>query len=649
MKKSHVLIVDDHPGNIVSLTAMLDELDINIITACSGNEALSLLLQYDFAVVLLDVQMPEMDGFEVAELMRARKQTSTIPIIFITAINKDQEHIFKGYESGAVDYIFKPIEKSHIIRQKIKVFCDLHRVRKESEETADTLRLSEKQWQITFDAIDDLVTIHDDKFTLLRANKAMGRFFHKKPEEIIGKKCYEIFCSHNSVCENCPTVSLARDLQPHTNEVFHPELKKTFLVSASPIFNEDHQYTGIIHIAKDITERINLENQLRQAQKMEAIGTLAGGIAHDFNNLLTPIIGQTELLRLEAAPESRLQNSLDVILRSAERATQLVRQILSFSRQHNQEMIAISIQSIIKEALKLLRSSLPSTIAIRQEIEMDCGAVMADPTQIHQLMMNLCTNSSHAMAEHGGVLEVTLASRILLAQDCHHDPILSPGPYVSLEIRDTGCGIEPDIMERIFEPYFTTKEKDKGTGLGLSVVHGIVAAHKGNISAESKQGKGSTFRILLPMISRQGSTKTEIAEGQPPLPNGTEHILVVDDEPMVAQINAEILNALGYQVTMQTSSIKALELFQLHGDEFDLVITDLTMPKMTGMELTREILTIRPEMPIILCTGYRELLQKKDAEVPGIREYLYKPVVMREMAVTIRRVLDKRDTYREPH
>ena len=636
--KPSILIVDDRPDNLLSLTAMLEGLDINIISASSGNEALTLLLQYDFALVLLDVQMPEMNGFEVAELMRAKKKSRTIPIIFITAFSKDQEHIFKGYEAGAVDYIFKPIEQTLIVRHKVKIFCELHQARRKAQEAAETLRQSENQWQMTFDAIGDLVAIHDTDFCILRVNRAMAEFFKQEPAELVGRKCYEIFCSHSRECENCPIISLKQDLRPHTAEISHPDLKKTFLVSASPIFDKEHEFIGVIHIVKDITDKKKLEIQLRQAQKMEAIGILAGGIAHDFNNILTPIVGHAELLRRQAEPESNMKNGLDIILQSTRRATQLVKQILSFSRQKNQEMITITMQPIIKEALNLLRSSLPTTIEIRQEVDINCGPILADPTQIHQLMMNLCTNSGHAMAEHGGVLAVTLSCRELLAEDCRRYPALSPGPYLSLEVSDTGCGMEPDLLERIFEPYFTTKEKGKGTGMGLAVVHGIVTSHKGHISVYSEPGQGTSFRILLPLVE-ENIVSVEKTHDDALLPTGTEHVFMVDDEPLIIEVNQEILTALGYRVTSETSSTKALELFRSHGDDFDLVITDLTMPGLTGIELAKEILAIRPETPVILCTGFSELINAEEAHDLGIREYLYKPVTIQDMAITVRRVL----------
>jgi len=253
MDKSNVLIVDDRQENLLSFTAMLEGLNINIILASSGNEALTLLLQYDFALVLLDIQMPEMNGFEVAELIRARKKTRAIPIILITAISKDQKHIFRGYESGAVDYIFKPIEQPLILYHKVKVFCELYEARRRALEATKALRRIKNQWHLTFDAIGDLVTIHDTKFRMLQVNRATARFFKQEPTELVGRKCFEIFCSHSRTCENCPIISLKKDLRQHTAEISPPNLKKTFLVSVSPIFDEEDEFIGVIHIAKDIT------------------------------------------------------------------------------------------------------------------------------------------------------------------------------------------------------------------------------------------------------------------------------------------------------------------------------------------------------------------------------------------------------------
>ena len=403
-----------------------------------------------------------------------------------------------------------------------------------------------------------------------------------------------------------------------------------------------------VHIAtiRDITfrieaekEKIKLEARLRQTQKMEAIGALAGGIAHDFNNILSPIIINTELALMDIPEGSTLILNLNEVLKASKRAKDLVMQILTFSRQTAQERVPLNLSSIVKEATKLLRSSIPATIEIRQNILTKSDTILADSTQLHQVLMNLGTNAYHAMREKGGVLEVSLS-------DVYHDEdsamnidSFKPGPYLRLAVKDTGTGINPGIVDKIFEPYLTTKEKGVGTGLGLAVVDGIVKNHGGSIQVESAQGEGATFKVFFPKIDLTAIEKIDTRE---PMPTGNERILFVDDEAVIANVGKQMLERLGYDVITRTGSIDALEHFRSQPDLFDLVITDVTMPNMTGVELSKEIMSIRPDIPVILSTGFSEKIDEKKALELGVRAFLMKPVVMSEMANTIRKVLDEK-------
>lgn len=385
-------------------------------------------------------------------------------------------------------------------------------------------------------------------------------------------------------------------------------------------------------------EKKKLKARLSQAQKMEAIGTLAGGIAHDFNNILAAIIGYAELAILEVPDGSKVKQDLMEIFKAGNRAKDLVQQILTFSRQSDMEKKPVRVSRIVKEALKFLRASLPTTIEIRENIEKDIGTIEADPTQIHQILMNLCTNAHHAMREEGGILEVTLTNVDMDAYTIRQYPDISSGPYVRLSVSDTGHGITPDVKERIFDPYFTTKGVGEGTGLGLAVVHGIVKDHAGAITVYSETGKGTTFHIFLPVIEKAEEPKKETMG---PLPTGHERILFIDDDPSLVEIGREILGKLGYDVVAKTSSIEALELFREQPDKFDLVITDMTMPNMTGDRLAAELMKIRPDIPTILCSGFSEKMSNEKADALGIKNFLMKPIVMKDLAKTIRKVLDE--------
>ena len=415
------------------------------------------------------------------------------------------------------------------------------------------------------------------------------------------------------------------------------------LISIVPVTIKEKQYLQTINI--DITafkkaeeEKTKLEAQLQQAQKLESIGTLAGGIAHDFNNILSPIMIHSEMAMMDFTPDNPIQHNLIQIYKAGERARDMVKQILAFGRQKQQERIVVKMGSILKEVLKLIRSTIPTTIDIRHNIEAETDTVFADPTQIHQVILNLCINASHAMREKGGTLEIELDEL-----DLNSDAIVKfdgfiPGFYLRLTVRDTGHGIAPEVKDRIFDPYFTTKEVGEGTGMGLAVAHGIVKGHGGDIKVESEPGKGTTFSVLLPKYEGKN---TEKPERIPMLRGGTERVLLVDDESAAVDAIQTMLENLGYKVTARTSSIEALEAFRDNPEGFDLVITDMTMPNMTGKDLAKELMSMRHDIPIILCTGYSEQIDEYKAKEMGINAFVMKPIVMRYMANTIREVLDK--------
>jgi PAS domain S-box-containing protein len=415
------------------------------------------------------------------------------------------------------------------------------------------------------------------------------------------------------------------------------------LINSKIIYGADGKPKGATAVVHDITdqklaeeERKNLEYQLQQAQKMEAIGTLAGGIAHDFNNILSVIIGYTELILMNGDVDGEVRQNLKEIFSASKHARDMVKQILAFSRQNKQERKPIQVAHICKEAIKMLRASLPTTISIQQYIDKDTGIIEADPTQIHQVLMNLCTNAAHAINEKDGVIEICLGNVELDQKAAADIPGLKAGSYLKLTVKDSGEGIHPDVQQQIFNPYFTTKAKGKGTGLGLAVVQGIVKSNNGAVTVESEVGKGAAFHVYLPTIGRNLTADEEIST---PLPMGCERILLVDDEQPLVEIGRQMLERLGYSVATRTSSIEALELFKVDPKRFDLVITDIVMPNLTGDRLAKKIMGIRKDIPVVLCTGYSEKFTRRNASEMGIHSFLMKPLVMRDLANTVRQAL----------
>ncbi|MDO9040887.1 MAG: PAS domain S-box protein [Desulfocapsaceae bacterium] len=506
----------------------------------------------------------------------------------------------------------------------------------ERKQAEQEILKAKEEWELTFEAIGDIATILDANHRILRANRQACKVLGLEREELVGKFCYEVFHGGTQPCNDCPAAFTVKDEAIHTAEIVHERLGKTFSVSAAPVFGPDNKQWSIICISRDVTELKALEGQFRQAQKMEAIGTLAGGIAHDFNNILTPILGYSELLIDRLASNSQEQGLVREIFNAGKRAKELVKQILTFGRQTERQQQPVQIHMIVREALKLLRASIPTTITIKQNV-VDCGLVMADPTQIHQILMNLCTNAYHAMRETGGELGVSLSVVELTTQDSLDKFTLVPGPHVKLAVSDTGCGMSKELLERIFEPYFTTKKHGEGTGMGLSVVHGIVKSNHGHITVYSEPGRGTEFHFYLPQIATHGNDLAEKAVV--PIPQGSGTILVVDDEVAVGQLLRELLLSLGYEVVLCSSSTQALETFQQNGARIDLVLTDMTMPTMNGAELIRRIKHLNPAMPVVLCTGFSDIMDEDKAKRMGIDGYLLKPVIKSQLAQTIYEIM----------
>lgn len=405
----------------------------------------------------------------------------------------------------------------------------------------------------------------------------------------------------------------------------------------SPILDSEGTIVNYVAVKHDVTEKVELQKQLSQAQKLESLGTLAGGIAHDFNNILAAILGYGELVLYSLPDESSLRVNQQQVLKAVHRATELVKQILTFSRRSEPTCKPIQVREVVAEALQLLRASIPAFIEFRLNLGEDCGTVLADPTQLHQITMNLCTNAYHAMRGRAkGVLGVSLTSVELGSQQLQNKIALRPGSYVKIEVSDNGQGMSKEVMERIFEPYYTTKIQGDGTGLGLSQVHGIVKSIGGDITVDSEVGTGSIFHVYLPKVVSENSREAVIS---PSLQGGNERLLVVDDEVSIVQMEKQILESLGYQVTLMTSSTEAWRFFERNPDSFDLVLTDMTMPNMSGFELATKIMQLRKDTPVILCTGYSEIINEKEAKAIGICQYLMKPITRKDLAIAIRQAL----------
>ncbi len=620
---------------------------------------------------------------------------------------------------------------------------------------------SEDQWEKTFDALQDAVSILSPDLFVLRANKAAYDIFGRVYGELVGKPCFEAFQGKTEPCPDCPAWQPDLNKAAEKGTVHHHELQKTFEVTSSAVLDDNGKLHYLVHSARDITTQIEdeatrnilsaaveqtsesvvitdtngiityvnpsyskttrytaeellgnkldflninqdstalfgeilhklkngetwqgrltsrrkdgttlkenatispiiqqnghisnfvavkrdisreeqLQNQLQQAMKLEAIGTLAGGIAHDFNNILSAMIGYGQIAKGRLAQDDPLFDDIEQILLAGDRATNLVKQILTFSRSDTDDSFHPSrLQYIIKEVGKLLRSSLPSTIELRQEVDPGCAAILADPNQIHQLIMNLCTNAKQAIGGNYGSIKISLQQTSIKEPRLLNNAVPLPsGDYVHLTVEDSGSGMSEAVLARIFEPFFTTKAKGQGTGLGLSIVHNIVEKHSGFISIDSSVAVGTTVHIFFPAIHAEIKTDGEEIEMDS---GGTERIMVVDDETVLARMLEKMFTKLGYQITLYSDSLEAVREFRRTPYAFDLVITDMTMPHMTGAELAREMLSLRPDLPIIMLTGYSETIDEEKASRIGITTFMLKPMKKNILAQTVRKVLD---------
>ena len=676
-----ILVVDDNPDNIHILVDTL-EAEYTVNYALNGQDALDLAFSADKPdLILLDVMMPDMDGYEVCARLKANADTWEIPIIFVTALDQDEDET-KGLQLGAVDFVTKPFRLSVIeariksalllrgvMDKRLQLTCRLEDLNKNLEkrikvrtmelvQAHEDLQSSEKRYRAIFENALEGIFQSTPEGRFLTASPSLAKILgYQSGKELIAaitdigsqlylhkedRKEFLRLLSQDSEVQNFEArfkrkngdiiwvLIFAKEIhEPGEHGIYY----QGFLADIT------EQKRADIEHQKTVQEKEELSSQLRQAQKMEAIGTLAGGIAHDFNNILTAIHGYSELIQLMLPADSEAKKNIALVLQASDRAKGLASQILTFSRQSEHETQPLQIHLVVGEALKLLRASIPTTIKIVKHLACDEGTVLADPTQIHQIMMNLGTNAFQAMQETGGILEVKL-EKVDITQGNEKMVALglSPGPYLLLTISDNGPGMDKATQERIFEPYFTTKKKGEGTGLGLAVVHGIIANYGGHIGVKSALSKGTSFQIYLPEVVVPESATAE--ENVDSISGGSERILVVDDEKTIVQIYEEMLVELGYQITATTDSEEALQLFSSHPENYDLLLTDQTMPKLTGADLAREFRQIKADIPIILCSGGSDLNNLKQDKSIGVKVYLAKPFSRAELAESIRKALE---------
>ncbi|MEH0020484.1 MAG: response regulator [Desulfobacter sp.] len=653
-----ILTIDDEAYIRQSIRTYLEDYGFTVVEAENGRHGIEVFAETCPDLVLLDLRMPEMDGLQVLDLLG--KQAPDIPVVVASGTG-NMTSVVEALRLGAWDYIFKPIEDMSVMKHSIEKCLKESRLKKENKayqerledlvkERTLELEKSEHRYKAVFEytgtaaiiiEADDTISMANSRFAELVGIKRSAIEGAKKWHEFVAPRDIDIMANHLSTRNVATEISLQYEVELMDDR----GSSKYVYVSLGRIPETDRQVVSLL----DVTEKRraerrweSLEKQLRKSQKMEAIGTLAGGIAHDLNNILSPVLGYADMIMKTSAPESRVFQRSEKIQKAALRAADLVSQVLAFNRGGAEERRRVKLHPVAREVVKLLRGSIPSTIRIIDRIERDCDAVFADPTQIHQVLMNLCTNAYHAMEETGGELTVGLRQTRLGLSDMVSYPNLSQGPgtYLVINVTDTGCGMTEDIMERIFEPYFTTKEEGKGTGLGLATAYSIIQSCKGDIRVKSTPGKGTRFSIYIPAV--QPDKDAEVTQGAPggERAGSGERLLVVDDDYDIAAMCKEGFEYLGYKVDAFSSSSDALAFFKQHYPDIDLVVTDQTMPGKTGVELAREMTAIKEGLPVILCSGYTAAISQKVLKETGIRRFVMKPVTVDALSKEIQLLLN---------
>jgi len=625
---ARVLIVDDEEKIRFSFKKILKDTGHDVVAASHLVDAKAILPCDEFDVAVIDRILGTSNGLEFVKHVR-EVQPFCEPILISGYPSFESASETLQYDVFA--YLAKPIRKKKLC-QTVEDAVRKSKIKKET-------RHHERILQSLFDSSPNAIVISDLSNKTRFVNPAFTRIFGYSKKEITGECIPYIpdWDKENTESEWNDLVAGKPVLERESQRLTKDGRSIDVAITQSVCRDNNGGSADILTIIRDITEKRKIEKQFRHAQKMEALGTLAGGIAHDFNNILFIITAYTELLISDMPKSSKARGNIVEIDMATSRAVDLVQQIRTFSSQEEQEKRPIEIQSVLKEALRLLRSSLPVTIELRQKIDKNCGTILADPTQIHQVIMNLCTNAYHSMQENGGVLEVNLSRVAIDSDDMDGNLSLSPSQYLMLTVSDTGHGIDKLVMDQIFEPYFTTKAKREGTGMGLATVHGIAESYGGAITVESELDKGTMFCVYFPCTEK--AEKKNLLSIEPVL-GGKERILLVDDDKQIIRMGKQMLETFGYNVTTLASSVVALETFRAHPNRFDLVIIDQILPKMTGTQLAEELMRIRPDIHIILITGLEEGMTAEDCKKMNIKECVMKQAGARELAKAIRRVLD---------
>lgn len=651
-----ILVVDDDPRNLIAVQEVLRSPGIEIVTADSGEGALRHVLQDDFAVILLDVQMPRLDGYEVAGLIRNRPRSSRVPIIFLTAYNKDDLHVFRGYSAGAVDYVFKPIEPL-ILKSKVDIFVDLYRkteeirrqgeqerrllmenlrVRSEKLKTEQALRRREEHQSIVLQSLPIALytaTVQEDHRQLHFTNESVERITGFPPEAFLERPD---FWSSRLNPEDRERVLTQLGRLPEEGTVTleyrwrcADETERHFLDQTVLMRDDEGRPREFFGMWFDITERKQMEQNLLHASKLEAVGRLTGGIAHDFNNMLSVVIGNLDLLQKSIDGNKKAERRVRMAMESAQRCADLTYRLLTFSRRQPLQVSTIDVNTLMPGLLDLMRRTLGERINAKLQSEQDIWPIQVDRAQLEAALLNLAVNARDAMPE-GGDLTIAVENRVL-----EEGKAVAPGEYVMITVSDTGTGMSPEVLQRVFEPFFTTKESGKGTGLGLSMVYGFVQQSHGHVEVDSVPNKGTTIRVFLPraegVAEQPVDTQTAVTS---PFGAG-QTVLVVEDDPAVRQVANSTLRSLGFEVMEAESGDEAARILK-GNEQIRLVLSDVRMPgELTGIDLARLIKRENPAIRVLLTTGYVD-----GEETIDDIDLLYKPYRAADLAEKIQSLME---------